>query len=183
MKHLTIIVPNGQSTLSSVSCILGAYDMFTRANEYWKEQGGKGLFKIELAGVSKRAKFNNGLLTLKPQANISAITKTDLIIIPSVVHQKATKKNKLLADWIAQQYKNGAEVSSMCTGAFMLASAGLLDGKNCSTHWSAVDTFRRIFPKVTLQVEKLITDENGIYTKWWRLFFPKSYDLPSGKIL
>jgi transcriptional regulator GlxA family with amidase domain len=164
MKHLTIIVPNGQSNVSSVSCILGAYDIFTRANEYWKEQGGKELFKIELAGVSKKAEFNNGLLVLRPQANISTITKTHLIIIPSVVHQKAMKRNKLLADWIAKQYKNGAEISSMCTGAFMLASAGLLDGKNCSTHWSAVDTFRTMFPKVILQVEKLITDENGIYT-------------------
>ena len=164
MKHLTIIVPNGQSTLSTVSCILGAYDIFTRANEYWKEQRGKELFKIELAGVSKKVEFNDGLLVLKPQANISTITKTHLIIIPSVVHEKAMKRNKLLADWIAKQYKKGAEISSMCTGAFMLASAGLLDGKNCSTHWAADATFRTMFPKVNLQTDQLITDENGIYT-------------------
>jgi transcriptional regulator GlxA family with amidase domain len=74
------------------------------------------------------------------------------------------KGNKILADWIAKQYKNGAEISSMCTGAFMLASAGLLDGKNCSTHWDAVDDFRTLFPKVVLQADKLITDEDGIYT-------------------
>ena len=80
------------------------------------------MFKIELAGVSKKAEFNNGMLTLKPQVNISAITKTHLIIIPSVIHQKAMKGNKLLVDWIAKQYKNGAEIASMCTGAFMLAS-------------------------------------------------------------
>ena len=52
----------------------------------------------------------------------------------------------------------------MCTGTFMLASSGLLDGKNCSTHWCAADTFRSMFPQVVLQEEKLITDENGIYT-------------------
>jgi transcriptional regulator GlxA family with amidase domain len=52
----------------------------------------------------------------------------------------------------------------MCTGAFILASAGLLDGKNCSTHWCAADTFRSLFPNVHLRTEKLITDENGIYT-------------------
>lgn len=62
------------------------------------------------------------------------------------------------------RYKNGAEISSMCTGAFMLASAGLLDGKNCSTHWDAVEDFKTMFPKVVLQADKLITDENGIYT-------------------
>src|SRR5687767_14151620 len=123
MKHLTIIVPDGQSTLTSVSCILGAYDIFTSANQYWKEQGREELFKIQLAGVSKKAKFNNGLLTLRPQVNISTITQTHLIIVPSVIHQKAMKRNKLLADWIAKQYKKGAEISSMCTGAFY---AGLI---------------------------------------------------------
>jgi transcriptional regulator GlxA family with amidase domain len=46
----------------------------------------------------------------------------------------------------------------------MLASSGLLDGKSCSTHWSAADNFRSMFPKVNLQTDKLITDENGIYT-------------------
>ncbi len=79
-------------------------------------------------------------------------------------YEKAVKENKLLIDWIEKQYKNGAEIASMCTGAFMLASSGLLDGKNCSTHWSAADTFRTMFPKVNLQTDKLITDENGIYT-------------------
>jgi len=65
---------------------------------------------------------------------------------------------------VEQQYKSGAEIASICTGAFMLAASGLLDGKNCSTHWAAADNFRAMFPKVNLQADKLITDENGIYT-------------------
>lgn len=166
MRHITIVVPDGQSNLSSVACIVGTYEIFTTANEYWKESGRKELFKIELAGVSKKAEFDNGLLTVKPQVHISGIPKTHLIIIPSLVrdYQKAMKGNKLLIDWIAKQYKDGAEVASMCTGTFMLASVGLLDGRNCSTHWSAADTFRNMFPKVNLQADKLITDEHGIYT-------------------
>lgn len=166
MKHITIIVPDGQSSLSSVACIVGAYEIFTRANEYWQHLGKKELFAVQLAGVASKAEFSNGLLAVMPQANIANIAKTNLIIIPSLVpdFQKAMKGNKLLVDWIAKQYKNGAEVASMCTGTFMLASSGLLDGKNCSTHWCAADTFRSMFPKVVLQEEKLITDENGIYT-------------------
>jgi transcriptional regulator GlxA family with amidase domain len=163
MKHLTIIVPDGQNNLSS---IVGAYKIFTRANEYWKKNGRKELFKIELAGISKEVEFYDGLFTVKPQINISAITKTDLIIIPSLNHnyEKAVKVNKSLIDWIKKQYKEGAEVASICTGAFMLASSGLLDGKSCSTHWAAADNFRSMFPKVNLQPDRLITDENGIYT-------------------
>src|SRR5687768_12094313 len=118
MKHLTIIVPDGENNLSS---IVGAYKIFTRANAYWKESGRKELFTIQLAGISKEVDFYDGLFTVKPHTNISSINKTNLIIIPSLNHnyQKAVKGNKLLIDWIEKQYKNGAEIASICTGAFM----------------------------------------------------------------
>jgi transcriptional regulator GlxA family with amidase domain len=163
MKHLTIIVPEGENNLSS---IVGAYKIFTRANEHWKGSGRRELFKIELAGISKKVDFYGGLFTVRPQTDVSAIAKTNLIIIPSLNHnyQKAVKGNKLLVDWIEKQYKDGAEIASICTGAFLLASSGLLDGRSCSTHWAAADNFRTMFPKVHLQPDKLITDENGIYT-------------------
>jgi len=163
MKHLTILVPEGENNLSS---IVGAYKIFTRANEYWKKTGRKELFKIQLAGISKKVEFYDGLFTVTPHANISSIGKTNLIIIPSLNHnyEKAVKSNQLLIDWIVKQYKDGAEIASICTGAFLLASSGLLDGRSCSTHWSAADNFRAMFPEVNLQTDQLITDENGIYT-------------------
>ena len=58
----------------------------------------------------------------------------------------------------------GAEIASICTGAFLLAATGLLDGKTCSTHWSAATDFRRMFPEVCLQTDRLITAGQGIYT-------------------
>ncbi len=164
MKHLTILVPNGQG--NNLSSIVGAYKIFTRANEYWKRSGKKERFSIQLAGISKKVEFYSGLFTVKPHTHISAIAKTNLIIIPSLNHQykTAVKDNQLLIDWVEKQYKRGAEVASVCTGAFMLASSGLLNGKSCSTHWSAADDFRALFPEVKLQPDKLITDEKGIYT-------------------
>lgn len=163
MKHLTIIVPDGENNLSS---IVGAYKIFTRANLYWKANGKKELFKIELAGISKKVDFYNGLFTVKPHTHISSITKTNLVIIPSLNHnyQKAVKENQPLINWVEKQYKNGAEIASICTGAFLLASSGLLNGKTCSTHWAFADTFRTMFPQVKLQTDRLITDESGIYT-------------------
>lgn len=163
MKHLTIIVPDGQNNLSS---IVGAYKIFTRANEYNRESGKGPLFNIQLAGISENVEFYEGLFTVRPHTHISAITTTDLIIIPSLNHNyhAAVEGNQVLVDWIARQYKNGAEVASICTGAFLLASSGLLDGRSCSTHWAAEENFRSMFPKVNLQTDKLITDESGIYT-------------------
>jgi transcriptional regulator GlxA family with amidase domain len=163
MKHLTILVPEGQNNLSS---IVGTYKIFTRANSYWKSLGRKELFKIELAGISKKIDFYGGLFTVRPHTHISAVKKTHLIIIPSLNHnyQKSVRSNRPLIEWIGKQYKDGAEIASICTGSFMLAESGLLDGRQCSTHWTAVDDFRTMFPKVQVQADKLITDENGIYT-------------------
>lgn len=164
MKHLTILVPEGDG--NNLSSIVGAYKIFRRANEYWKEHNHRMLYKIELAGISKKVDFYEGLFTVRPHTNISVISKTNLIIIPSLNHnyEKAIKANKLLIEWIEQQYMAGAEIASICTGAFILAQSGLLDGKSCSTHWLAANDFRTLFPKVNLKTDKLITDENGIYT-------------------
>lgn len=165
MKHLTILVPDGENNLSS---IVGAYEIFGRANDYWKKCKGKVMFSIQLVGVSKTVDFSNELFSIKPHAQISDVSKTDLIIIPSLNHnyQKVLKNtnNKQVIEWLEKQYKEGAEIASICSGAFMLASSGLLDGKNCSTHWIVEENFKIMFPKVNLQPDKLITDENGLYT-------------------
>lgn len=163
MKHLTIIVPNGENNLSSIT---GAYEIFKKANAYWKGNCKKDLFTIQLAGISDEINFNEGLFVVKPHTNISAITKTDLIIIPSLNHNYhlALNENELLLEWLEKQYKNGTEIATICTGAYLLAASGLLDGKSCSTHWSVAENFRRMFPKVNLQIDELITDEKGIYT-------------------
>jgi len=157
------VVPNGENNLSS---IVGAYKILSRANEYWTQGGREERFKIELAGISPKVDFYGGLFTVTPHKDISAIKQTDLIIIPSLNHNydKAVEGNNPVIDWIAKQYRNGAEVASVCTGAFLLASTGLLDGISCSTHWIAADNFRSRFPKVKVEPDKLITDENGIYT-------------------
>lgn len=163
MKHLTIVIPEGENNLSS---IVGAYKLFTRANYYWKERGNGELFTIQLAGLSTEVEFYEGLFAVRPHTSISSISKTNLIIIPSLNHnyEKSVQNNQPLIDWIAEQRKKGAEIAAICTGAFLLASTGLLNGKSCSTHWAASENFNRLFPEINLQTDQLITDENGIYT-------------------
>lgn len=166
MKHLTILVPSGQSNLSTVACIMGAFDIFSEANKYWKLAKSKELFEIRLAGVSAKSEVN-GMVTLRPHTSLSSISKTNLVIIPASLirgYQGANKENRLLIDWISKQYKQGAEIASICTGAFTLAATVLMDGKSCSLHWIEVDNFKNLFTRVNVLEEKLITDENGIYT-------------------
>ncbi len=163
MKKLIILVPEGDNNLSSIT---GAYEIFNKANEYWLKNHHEKIFQIKLAGISESVDFNNGLFVVKPHLNISDITKADLIIIPSLNHNYnlALKGNESLIPWLKHQYKNGSEIATICSGAFMLAATGLVDGKNCSTHWSVSEAFKLLFPNVHLKTDSIVTDENGIYT-------------------
>ena len=164
MKHITLLYPEGQCNLSTIACIVGTVEIFSRAEAYWIEQGNKEKYRLVIACTAPKKKYTNHFVTLTPDAYINDIPKTDLIIIPSAMPAGDTADAKAMFDWINRQYKAGAEIASMCSGAFILASTGILDGRSCSTHWSFADRFKDMFPKVQLHSDKLITDEKGIYT-------------------
>ncbi len=167
MKHLSILVPDEQTNMSTIACITGTYQVFTEANNYRVKNGGQALFAVTLIGANKTDLLNTPIMTVKPQCSVGETEQTDLIIIPATLiisYATATKNNQLLIDWVARQYKQGAEVASMCIGSFMLASTGLLAGRLCSTHWALAEKFKTLYPDVSLKTDKLITDEHGIYT-------------------
>jgi transcriptional regulator GlxA family with amidase domain len=161
MKHITIIVPVGEVNLTSVG---GAYEILTRANGFGQMLGNQTQLDIQIAGYITEVKAYNNYLAIHP-ADIRTIKKTDLVIIPSVdVTEEDVRQNQPLIDWINEQYKNGAEIASMCSGAFLLAATGLLEGRLCSMHWQKVEEFRRLHPNVKVIEDRIITDEKGIYT-------------------
>jgi len=167
MKQLAILVPDEQTTMSTVACIVGAYQVFTEANACRTRQGKPALFTIALVGAKKNAVLQQAFLSIQATASAEELAHTDLVIIPATLvrsYDKATTNNQLLIDWLKKQYKQGAELASMCAGGFMLASTGILQGKTCSTHWALSEQFRELHPGVQLQTDKLITDECGIYT-------------------
>ncbi|HCY76780.1 MAG TPA: AraC family transcriptional regulator [Ignavibacteriales bacterium] len=161
MKHITILVSQG----AILGNIEGPRQVFTEANQYLSSNGNHPMFEIHLAGYSKSSQLNDGLYTITTE-KFSEIIKTDLIIIPAMYGDlmKAIEQNKDFIPWIVNQYKQGAEVASLCLGAFLLASTGLVNQRNIATHWLAANAFRKMFPAVNLLEDKIITDENGIYS-------------------
>lgn len=162
MKHICIIaMPDGN---------LGSIDNPRRAfhfvNEYCRQRGKAPLFKVQVVGLDKEIRMGDGLYTLHADTTIKSVAKTDLIIIPAIENDIAggLEAGKPFIPWIIRQHSRGAEVASLCMGAFLLAATGLLNGKSCSTHWMAANTFKKLFPQVDLLTDKVITDENGIYT-------------------
>jgi transcriptional regulator GlxA family with amidase domain len=163
MKKVSIIIPAGKSNLSSID---SSYKVLTWTNEYLTGHGKKAAFTIQLVGNSEETNFSDELFSIHPHVNFKDVRKTDLIIIPAIDPgiEASLALNKGYLPWIVKQYKQGAEIASICIGAFLLASTGLLKGRNCSTHWSYANLFRKMFPEVNLLPDKIITDEYGIYT-------------------
>jgi transcriptional regulator GlxA family with amidase domain len=163
MKHISILVPKGAAALS---CIEGPYIAFTKVNEFLEGMGKLPLFKVQLVGLTKEEQVYDRLFKVSPDLTTEETLKTDLIIIPAVNGnmENVISINKDFLPWITRQYENGAEVASLCVGAFLLASTGLLKEKKCATHWLAANDFRKMFPDVKLVSDKIITDEQGIYS-------------------
>ena len=162
MKTVTILVPK-TAILGSIE---GPRQLLTGVNTYMASMNKPPLFNIELVGLDRETPLIRGMYTIRTDKVLKDVTKTDLIILPAIDGdvQKGIEENKAFIPWITQQYKAGAEVASLCVGAFILASTGLVDGKKCATHWLMANQFRKMFPDVNLVTERVVTDEHGIYT-------------------
>jgi transcriptional regulator GlxA family with amidase domain len=162
MKTITILVPKG-AILGSIE---GPRQLFTQVNQFFQSKNAEAPFKVQLVGLTKETLISGGLYTIHSDQTLNEVNSTDLIIIPAIDGdmKNALEANKDFVPWIEQQYKNGAEIASLCMGAFLLAQTGLLNGKKCATHWLAENDFRKMFPEVQLSAERVITDEAGIYS-------------------
>jgi transcriptional regulator GlxA family with amidase domain len=172
MKNISILVPE----TAVIEAVADPHYMFNAVNQFLEVSGKPALFNVKLVGMSKETRLANRLFSVHADAVLDEVKKTDLIFIPAISGDvsKALELNKEMVPWIVDQYKNGAEVASLCIGAFLLASTGLLNGKKCSTHWNSGNEFRKMFPEVELVDGSIITEENGIYSSggansYWNL--------------
>ena len=172
MKHVSILVPES----SVMQAIADPQYLFTAVNQFLAVSGKKPLFNVQLVGAKKEVKQNDGMFSVHTDKQLKDVVKTDLIFIPALFGDMSTAvaKNQNLVPWILQQYNNGAEVASLCVGAFLLASTGLLNGKKCSTHWGFQNEFKEMFPEVEVVEGSIVTEEKRIYSSggansYWNL--------------
>ncbi len=172
MKNVSILVPES----SVMQAIADPQYLFTAVNQFLTSMGKLPLFQVQLVGASREVELAGGQFTVRTDKQLDDVIHTDLVFIPALFGdmQSAILKNKALVPWIIQQHEKGAEVASLCVGAFLLASTGLLEGKKCSTHWGFANEFRELFPGVDLVDGSIVTEENGIYSSggansYWNL--------------
>lgn len=172
MKNIIILVPEG-AVLASIA---DPQYMFTAANNLLIQSGRNAFFNVILAGLTREVKLLEGKFSINTDCLLDEVVKADLILIPALSGdmKQAIELNREFIPWITSKYKDGAEVASLCVGAFLLAATGLMKGKQCSTHWLYVNQFRAMFPDIDLVDEKIITEQNGLYSSggassYWNL--------------
>ena len=172
MKRVSILVPE----CSVMQAIADPQYLFLAVNQFMAVSGKKPLFDVELVGLSRQVTLNDGMYSVNTSRLLQEVESTDLVVIPALFGdmKQAIERNQDLLPWITEQYRKGAEVASLCVGAFLLASTGLLDGKKCSTHWGFQNEFREMFPNVEVMDGSIITEEHRIYSSggaqsYWNL--------------
>ncbi len=161
MKKVTILALESAMSAS----VMGTMDIFSQAGfTYNYLMGGdpKPFFDVTIATRDgKPIKcFNNA--KIQPHCGIDDVRHTDLLIISSFTDFEILTSSGDLGAWVKEQYHKGVTIGSICLGSFFLAETGLLDGKTATTHWGFVQEFRKRYPQIILQPEKLITDEGTL---------------------
>jgi transcriptional regulator GlxA family with amidase domain len=147
--------------LLSVAAIL---DVFESVNHFHQMENGQTFFDIQLYAPGNDNLPSYGHYTIRP---VTEAEKPDLIFVPAFASadiSQAVSENSLFIPWMQEQFHQGAEIASFCTGAFLLGATGLLNGKRATTHINAVIPFTSSFPQVLLQADAVVTDDNRIYT-------------------
>jgi len=104
-----------------------------------------------------------GGLTVQPQYAITDHPPLDVLIIPGGVHAPQLERNTVI-EWIRRVAQTTKLTASVCTGAFLLAQAGLLDGMQATTHWEDQDDMQRMYPAVSVLSEQRWVDSGTVIT-------------------
>jgi transcriptional regulator GlxA family with amidase domain len=149
------------------SSVAGPYDMLAKLPSISQSLNvkSKTFFEVDIVNT-------DNLVAKQPFNMVGNVTMSnrkayDLVFIPAMNFlciEQTLQQEAAMIKWIRKQYDGGADIASMCLGAFALASTGLMDGKRATTHWMGAAYFKQLFPDVKLEDEKIIVDEGRIYS-------------------
>lgn len=158
-RVLILVFPN-----TVASTFSGPLDVFHQAGRlYDRLLGGPEVphFEVRLVSLDGKPFETRTGLRVVPHLSIQEATEADLILI-SALGSLNSDRYPGAVDWLKAHAGRGAHLASVCTGAFLLAATGLLDGKTATTHWAFADAFRERFPLVDLRPERILTDEGPV---------------------
>lgn len=141
----------------------GPFEVFSTASRVAVLRGEAAPFRVVLIGRHAGAVRARGGLRVEVDTTLEAPLELDVLLVPGGVVTAELNDQKLI-DWIARTAPRTQLTASVCTGAFLLAAAGLLDGRHATTHWEDIDELRRAFPKVQVEDGLRFVDLGPIVT-------------------
>ena len=151
---VAVCFSNGRTTIdigifiyegAEVLDFAGPFEVFSTASRLDKQAG---INVILISEVDQLVPARYGF-TVKPNFTIDQHPKLDLLLIPGGVHTKELEKKPVI-NWIKEQATTVPNIASVCTGAFLLAEAGLLKGRTVTTHWEDIPELRQTYPDITV---------------------------------
>jgi transcriptional regulator GlxA family with amidase domain len=150
------------------SGIVSFVDVFKMAGAMWDKTKGfvvNPLFDVEIVSVDGKPLHYSRCLEIKPDKSILEVENTDLIMVPSSGYDIDTlgPYPREMKEWLGYHNDKGTRIAGVCTGAFLLAEAGILKGKIATTHWGYVDLFRKRYPDIHINPDRIMTEDDNTF--------------------
>lgn len=160
---VVVLVDDGYASVA-----LAAADIFGSAGSLWDvclRQEPVQRFNVVTASADGKPVTTFGGVELTPMASIDDVATPDLVFVPDagLDVDVILSKNAKLLPWLAACHAGGARVAGVCTGAAILAGAGLLEGRRATTHWAMIDTLRGRWPGVDWRGDMIVTEQDNVY--------------------
>ena len=142
----------------------GPFEVFSTARPAGENNDEARLFEVVTIAEEARTIRCRGGLLVQPHHTIAAHPVLDILVVPGGWGTRRERRNDRLLDWIVDQDRSTKITASVCTGAFLLAERGLLDGRRATTHWASIEWMRQQYPDVLMVEDERVVDAGHIVT-------------------
>jgi transcriptional regulator GlxA family with amidase domain len=148
--------------------MVGPCEVFSMANHisHRLRPGSPGVYAIEIVSVSRELRFqsSSGLALLADRHLAECLGEIDTLLVPGGIDLSAVTKDETLLIWLRKTAPCVRRIGSICTGAFVLAAAGLLDGRCATTHWQDCPHLAREYPGIRVDPDRIYVRDGNVYT-------------------
>ncbi|GAA0596698.1 helix-turn-helix domain-containing protein [Streptomyces crystallinus] len=154
--HRVVVIVDENSNPFELGCVTEVFGLR-------RPELGRDLYDFALCAPEPHTLMRDGFFTLTGVAGLAAADGADTLIVPNRPDTDVPRRPAVL-DAVRRAHARGARLVGMCSGAFTLAEAGVLDGRRATAHWQWADDFRARFPSVDLRPDVLFVDDGDILT-------------------
>jgi transcriptional regulator GlxA family with amidase domain len=144
--------------------VTGPAQVFASANDRSAEMGGARPYVLRIVAQGGQGATSSAGVALAAGPLTQRGEALDTLLVAGGEGAEAAAENPLLVDWIRERASQARRIASVCTGAFLLAAAGVLDGRRAATHWKYCGRFAQRFPAVQVESDPIFVRDGPVWT-------------------